>query len=333
MVRYKKGFGKVILSFIVLFLCLSVNSIDGQYFFPEIQRYDTVLWKVEYLNTIDPTKNNVISSSIIAITIEPDRIEYYYSEESIGHYGGYIYPEMTIRNFPLGTTEDILALPSIESILTNISFISIDWNENAQLFINGSYSPYQEYNIENPAESLFIYNNLFFFKGAFRKTCIFRHNFHDNNTEDFKLLGFGVEGYMEAVYLYNSGVLLQYEFHVVIPNSGHSFDLSIKLLKTTINLELSKWSKIIITFGVLAIPYLGIGITGNVIFIVHSSRKKRNLVKETEAKELEKIELEKEIKVTQRNLEGEYIFIEKCPFCNKEYPASISICPYCKGKK
>ncbi|HUT82403.1 MAG TPA: hypothetical protein VMZ29_14475 [Candidatus Bathyarchaeia archaeon] len=330
----KKGYTRTYLFFTILFMIISVNFVDSSILIlPNVQVNDEFIWKVNYTNSIDPTKDKIGKCRIDIVSIGLESIDYLYTDTYETFISGNMNPNMTLRNFPMGTINEITSIPTLEAILPKICLISINWSENAQLFLNGSYSPYQYYSIENPAESIFIYNNLFFFKGAFRRACIFRHEFYNNTAEEFKLQGDDVNGFMESVYLRESGILLQYEFLVTVVDTEATLGLSIKLEKSTVSLGLSKWSKILTPITVMIGPYIAIGFFGGMISIPIYNKRRKNSIKEAKEKALDIIKLESEVKEIQKNITDDYYFIETCPFCMKDYPASEKKCPYCQGRK
>jgi len=353
-VKIKKGYTKTsLLLVIVIFSVIASYSDCSVMIQSMIENGDEFIWDAEYSYSFDDEEYESQKTKIIVDYIGSDFINYSlyylssmhpdllvyrkvdndYNIQRIFTFSSSMYPYMTLRNFPLGTTSTITNIPELHSVLPNLCFISTNWSENCQLFINGTYSNYQDYNIENPAESIFIYSNLYMVKGAFRKVCIFVHNFHDSISEEFKILNIGVEGRMEAVYLEDSGILASYELHLVSSDLNYRLDISVKLKQSSVELGLSKWSKLLIPVPVITIPYLAISTFGWGVLIYGQNKRRIDKKKEAIRKEKEIIELEEEIKEKQKNITEDYYFIEKCSFCLKEIPKGKNICPNCKGKK
>ncbi|MBN1327968.1 MAG: hypothetical protein JXA54_00720 [Candidatus Heimdallarchaeota archaeon] len=352
--KAKKGYDRITYVLTIIILLAGVMFTDCTVISqPNIEKDDTFSWEVKYYSNFTPLKATRAKCQIEVNLVGVDYVFYKYSanylHENIyfdylnikgrSYYKenitttGLMYPNMTLRNFPLGTISPITNIPELHMIVPSLCFISIDWHENIQLFINSTYSNYQEYEIENPAESTFIYNNLYYLKGAYREVCVFVHDFYNSTLETFKIQNMGVVGKMEATYLKNSGILAGYELHVRTSDLLHTLDISIKLSESTVGLGLSKWSKLLIPVSIVIVPYMAIGTFGLGAIAFQLKKRKTDKKRESIRKEKEIIQLEKEIKDKQKNLPVDYYFIETCPFCMKEYPTSKIRCPYCKGKK
>jgi len=219
--------------------------------------------------------------------------------------------------------------PTLNEIVPTICFISVNWSENIQLFINGTYSPYYDYSIENPGTSKVILNRLYFYKGAYRKVYVFEHSF----AADFTLVNEETKGNFSAVYDYNKGFLIDFEMHVEGVSTHKTLDLHLRLANTNQKLKLSIWSKLLTVSSTIISPYMIGGLIGG-IYAAKDRREQRVQSIERKKKEEEKKQvLDDEIRKIQKNLSEELYFIEKCPFCLTELKKGQKKCPHCKGKK
>jgi hypothetical protein len=323
------GIITLVLLFSLIFLVDHSIIIQSATSIGNFESFDSFTWSVVYNNSFDPSTNKETTSHLVLDRIVDDeRIWYKYNDTSGDFVSNWMNPDLTVQNLPLGTTDTILSIPTLQEIIPNLCFITIDWTLNCLRFINGTYNLLNDiYHVENPSESTFILNRRFRYSAAYREVCIFEHQFIDDFAEDFTINNERVTGCFRAIYSERLGYLIEYHIRVQSLESSRNLNLSIEFQESTQPLGWSIHYKRFLGFICTGFPYFSswVPILG-VIFTKVYRKKKR---------ELEILEGHRAVvaaKMKEKGLEEEdFCFINICPFCLEELKKNQKKCPKCKG--
>lgn len=291
--------------------------------------FDSFTWNVAYNNSFDPSTNKETTSHLVLDRIVDDeRIWYKYNDTFGDFVSDWMNPDLTVQNLPLGSTDTILTIPTLQEIIPNLCFMPINWSENSLRFINGTYNLLNDiYYVENPSESTFILNRRFRFSAAYREVCIFKHNFVDDFAEDFTINNERVTGNFTAVYNTELGFLIDYQLILQSSVSSRNLNLSIEIQESSQPLGWSVHFKRFVGFMCTGFPYFSSWIPILSIIFTKVYRKKK--------RELEILEGHRAVvaaKMKEKGLEEEdFCFINICPFCLEELKKNQKKCPKCKG--
>lgn len=307
------------------------HSIIVQSALGDFEDYDWFTWNVSYNNTFNPSTNKkTVSHLILDRIIDNERIWFQYNDTYGDFVSDWMNPNLTVQNLPLGTVDTILSIPSLQEIIPNLCFVSIDWTENSLRFVNGTYNLLNDiYHIENPTNSTFTYNRRFRYGAATRVVCIFEHQFDDDFAEDFTIYNERVKGNFTAIYNERLGFLIDYQVQIESLESSSNLNLSIELLDSSQPIGWSRYFKGFVGFMCTGFPYFSSWVVIlSIIFIKVNKKRKR---------EMEILESHRAVfaeKMREKGLEEEdFYFINICPFCLEHLKKNQKKCPKCKGKR
>jgi len=297
----------------------------------EFEDFDWFTWDVTYNNTFNPSTNKkTISHIILDNIVDDERIWIRYNDTYGDYVSDWMNPQETVQNFPLGTTNTILSIPTLEEIIPNLCFISIDWSENSMRFINGTYNLFNDIlYIENPNASTFTYHKRFRYNIATRIICQFEHNFVDEFAEDFTIYNERMLGKFTAIYNEKLGFLIDYQLKLQSLESSSTLNLSVTYLDSSQPLGWSTYFKRFVIFMCTGFPYFTSWIPILSIIFVKVYRKRK--------RELEILSGHRAAfaeKMREKGLEEEdFYLINICPFCLESLKKNQKQCPKCKGER
>ncbi|MCK5157577.1 MAG: hypothetical protein KAR08_00345 [Candidatus Heimdallarchaeota archaeon] len=291
--------------------------------------FDSFTWNVAYNNSFDPSTNKETTSQLILDRIvDEERIWYKYNDTLGDFVSDWMNPDLTVQNLPLGTTDTITNIPTLQEIIPNLCFMPIDWTENSLRFIDASYNLENDiFYIENVINSTITHNRLFRYGAAIRDVYIFEHVFVEDFIEDFTINHERMKGSSQAVYNAELGFLIDYQIRIQSLESSRNLNLSIELIDSSQSLGWSIHFKRFVGFMCTGFPYFSswVVILSIIFTKVYKKRKK----------ELEILEGHRAAfaeKMREKGLEEEdFYFINICPFCLEHLKKTKKKCPRCKG--
>jgi hypothetical protein len=305
------------------FVTLSASTVG------EFDDFDWFTWEVSYNNTFNPSTNKeTISRVILDNFVDDERVWFRYNDTYGDYVSDWMNPQETVQNFPLGTTDTILSIPTLAEIIPNLCFISIDWAENSMRFINGTYNLLNDiFYIENPSASTFTYHKRYRYNGATRVICKFEHTFESGFAEDFTIYNEDITGDFTAIYNERLGFLIDYQLQLQSSDSSSNLNLSVVYQDSSQGLDWSSYFKGFVSFMCTGFPYFTSWIPILSIIFTKVYRKRK--------RELEIISGHRAAfaeKMRDRGLEEEdFYFINICPFCLAHMKRNQKKCTKCKG--